>query len=46
MTAAGPSALGDVVKAANAAKIPVVMFDSGIDDWQKLGAMMYFGSDE
>jgi simple sugar transport system substrate-binding protein len=46
MTAAGPSALGDVVKAANAAKIPVVMFDSGIDDWKKLGAMMYFGSDE
>src|SRR3954453_13131729 len=46
MTAAGPSALGDVVKAANAAKIPVVMLDSGIDDWKKLGAMMYFGSDE
>ncbi|MEP7201373.1 MAG: substrate-binding domain-containing protein [Ilumatobacteraceae bacterium] len=46
MTAAGPSALGDVVKAANAAKIPVVMFDSGIDDWKALGAMMYFGSDE
>ena len=46
MTAAGPSALGDGVKAANTAKIPVVMFDSGIDDWKKLGAMMYFGSDE
>ena len=46
MTAAGPSALGDVVKAANDAKIPVVMFDSGIDDWKTLGALMYFGSDE
>jgi simple sugar transport system substrate-binding protein len=46
MTAAGPSALKDVVAAANAAKIPVVMFDSGIDDYQALGAMMYFGSDE
>ncbi len=46
LTAAGPSALRDVVKAANAAKIPVVMFDSGIDDWKALGAIMYFGSDE
>lgn len=46
MTAAGPSALTAVVKAANAAKVPVVMFDSGIEDWQKMGAMMYFGSDE
>ena len=46
MTAAGPEALKDVVAAANTAKIPVVMFDSGIDDYQKLGAMMYFGSDE
>ena len=46
MTAAGPSALKDVVAAAKAAKIPVVMFDSGIDDYKALGAMMYFGSDE
>jgi len=46
MTAAGPDALKDVVGAANKAKIPVVMFDSGIDDYQRLGAMMYFGSDE
>jgi simple sugar transport system substrate-binding protein len=46
MTAAGPEALKDVVAKANEAGIPVVMFDSGIDDYQKLGAMMYFGSDE
>jgi simple sugar transport system substrate-binding protein len=46
MTAAGPSALEAVVKSANAAGVPVVMFDSGIEDWQRMGAMMYFGSDE
>jgi len=46
MTAAGPSALENVVKNANAAGVPVVMFDSGIEDWQRMGAMMYFGSDE
>jgi simple sugar transport system substrate-binding protein len=46
MTAAGPSALEAVVKSANTAGVPVVMFDSGIEDWQRMGAMMYFGSDE
>lgn len=46
MTAAGPSALVNVVKAANTAGVPLVMFDSGIEDWQAMGAMMYFGSDE
>jgi simple sugar transport system substrate-binding protein len=46
MTAAGPSALTGAVKAANDAGVPVVMFDSGIEDWQMMGAMMYFGSDE
>lgn len=46
MTAAGPSALEGVVKAANKAAVPVVMFDSGIEDWKRMGAMMYFGSDE
>jgi simple sugar transport system substrate-binding protein len=46
MTAAGPLALEAVVKSANTAGVPVVMFDSGIEDWQRMGAMMYFGSDE
>lgn len=41
-----PDALAGAVKAAEAAKIPVVAFNSGIDQWKQLGAMMYFGSDE
>jgi simple sugar transport system substrate-binding protein len=41
-----PNALAGAVKAATDAKIPVVGFNSGIDDYQKLGALMYFGSDE
>ena len=46
MTAAGPSALVGAVKSANTAGVPVVMFDSGIEDWVSMGAIMYFGSDE
>ena len=46
MTAAGPDALVGVVKAAKDAGIPVSMFDSGIDDFIRLGAGQYFGSDE
>ena len=39
MTAAGPSRPWTaVVKAANTAGVPVVMFDSGIEDWQQMGA--------
>jgi simple sugar transport system substrate-binding protein len=41
-----PNALAGSVKAATDAKIPVVGFNSGIDDYKKLGALMYFGSDE
>ncbi|GIM88500.1 sugar ABC transporter substrate-binding protein [Paractinoplanes toevensis] len=41
-----PDALGGAVKAATDAGIPVVGFNSGIDDYQRLGALMYFGSDE
>jgi simple sugar transport system substrate-binding protein len=41
-----PDALAGSVKAATDAKIPVVGFNSGIDVYQKLGALMYFGSDE
>jgi simple sugar transport system substrate-binding protein len=41
-----PDALAGAVKAATDAKIPVVGFNSGIDQYQKLGALMYFGSDE
>jgi simple sugar transport system substrate-binding protein len=41
-----PDALAGAVKAASTAGIPVVGFNSGIDQYQKLGALMYFGSDE
>ncbi|MFF5076797.1 sugar ABC transporter substrate-binding protein [Actinoplanes sp. NPDC000266] len=41
-----PDALAGAVKAATDAKIPVVGFNSGINDYQRLGALMYFGSDE
>jgi simple sugar transport system substrate-binding protein len=41
-----PDALVGSVKAATDAGIPVVGFNSGIDQYQKLGALMYFGSDE
>ncbi|MBU2669307.1 substrate-binding domain-containing protein [Actinoplanes bogorensis] len=41
-----PDALAGSVKAATDAGIPVVGFNSGINDYQKLGALMYFGSDE
>ena len=41
-----PQALAGPVKAASDAKIPVVGFNSGIDQYKQLGALMYFGSDE
>jgi simple sugar transport system substrate-binding protein len=41
-----PDALAGAVKAAQSAKIPVVGFNSGIDQYKQLGALMYFGSDE
>ena len=41
-----PDALAPAVKAATDAGIPVVGFNSGIDQYQDLGALMYFGSDE
>jgi simple sugar transport system substrate-binding protein len=41
-----PNALAGSVKAATDAKIPVVGLNSGIDQYQDLGALMYFGSDE
>ncbi|HET6479451.1 MAG TPA: substrate-binding domain-containing protein [Actinoplanes sp.] len=41
-----PDALAGSVKAATDAGIPVVGFNSGIDDYKRLGALMYFGSDE
>jgi simple sugar transport system substrate-binding protein len=41
-----PDALADAVSSATKAGIPVVGFNSGIDQYKQLGALMYFGSDE
>jgi simple sugar transport system substrate-binding protein len=41
-----PDALAGSVKAATDAGVPLIGFNSGIDQYQKLGALMYFGSDE
>jgi simple sugar transport system substrate-binding protein len=38
--------VGPAVQKAVAAGIPTVAFNSGIDQYQKYGASMYFGSDE
>ncbi len=45
-TLATPDALAGAVEDANAAEIPVVAFNSGIEDYLDVGALMYFGSDE
>ena len=41
-----PDALAGAVKSAEDAGIPLVGFNSGIDQFRELGALMYFGSDE
>ena len=41
-----PDAEAESVKGAVDAGIPVVAFNQGIDQYQKVGAEMYFGSDE
>jgi simple sugar transport system substrate-binding protein len=45
-TLATPDALASSVQAAGEAGIPVVGFNSGIDQYTDVGALMYFGSDE
>ena len=45
-TLATPDALEGAVQAATSANIPVVAFNSGIDQYAETGASMYFGSDE
>ncbi|MFF7984964.1 substrate-binding domain-containing protein [Streptomyces sp. NPDC007901] len=46
LTAATPDALKSVIAKAEAAGIPVVGFNSGVDAWKKLGMLEYFGQDE
>ncbi|GIF03734.1 substrate-binding domain-containing protein [Actinoplanes siamensis] len=41
-----PDALAGAVKSASGAGIPVVGLNAGLDQYRKLGALMYFGSDE
>ena len=38
--------MAGAVKAATDAGIPVVALNAGLDQYQKLGVLMYFGSDE
>ena len=46
VTVAYPNEMKAVIQKARAAGIPVVAFNSGLDNWKDAGAMMYFGSDE
>jgi simple sugar transport system substrate-binding protein len=46
VTLAKPDALAEVVHKAEAAGIPVVVFNAGIDNWKAAGALGYFGSDD
>ncbi|MBB2504900.1 substrate-binding domain-containing protein [Amycolatopsis echigonensis] len=43
---AHPDAMAGAVAKAKAAGIPVVAFNSGLEQWQKLGALGFFGQDE
>jgi simple sugar transport system substrate-binding protein len=46
VTFAAPDSVGPALQKAVQAGIPGVVFNSGIDTYQKYGALMYFGSDE
>ncbi|QIY68267.1 substrate-binding domain-containing protein [Streptomyces sp. RLB1-33] len=46
LTAAKPDALKTVAAKAESAGIPVVGFNSGLDDWKRLDMLEYFGQDE
>ncbi|WP_406270641.1 sugar ABC transporter substrate-binding protein [Actinacidiphila glaucinigra] len=46
VTLAKPEAMKGVVAKAEAAGIPVVGFNAGLDDWKDQGLLEYFGQDE
>ncbi|MFE2970584.1 substrate-binding domain-containing protein [Streptomyces sp. NPDC059340] len=46
LTAAKPDALKAVAAKAESVGIPVVGFNSGLDDWKRLDMLEYFGQDE
>ncbi|GAA4615259.1 sugar ABC transporter substrate-binding protein [Actinoallomurus liliacearum] len=46
VTLSHPDAMAGTVKKASGGGIPVVVLNAGMDDWQKVGALEFFGSDE
>lgn len=46
VTLAKPDAMRGALQRAQEEGIPVVAFNGGLDHWQDLGALMYFGQDE
>ena len=46
LTLAFPDAMASAVKQAQAAGIPVVGFNAGVDNWKQAGLLMYVGQDE
>ncbi|MFF4253820.1 sugar ABC transporter substrate-binding protein [Streptomyces sp. NPDC001663] len=46
VTLAKPDAMKSVMAKAKQAGIPVVGFNSGVNDWEKQGLLEYFGQDE
>ncbi|HYJ57302.1 MAG TPA: substrate-binding domain-containing protein [Mycobacterium sp.] len=46
VTLAKPDAMKAAVAAAEAKGIPIVAFNSGLEDWQAMGVKEYFGQDE
>jgi simple sugar transport system substrate-binding protein len=45
-TVPDPDALGPLVERAVNQDIPVVLFNAGLDVWEQLGALTYFGQEE
>jgi simple sugar transport system substrate-binding protein len=45
-TVPDPDALGPLVEKAVNQDIPVVLFNAGLDVWEQLGAMTYYGQEE
>ncbi|MCW4352441.1 substrate-binding domain-containing protein [Hoyosella sp. YIM 151337] len=46
VTLAFPDAMAGAVDAAHNRGVPLVAFNAGLDDWQRLGVTQYFGQDE
>lgn len=46
VTLAKPDAMSGALQRAEEEGIPVIAFNGGLEQWQDLGALMYFGQDE